>query len=60
MQVDDLFTKIGVLTMEVEFLRLELKKASERADEAESKLAELGGRLDPPVEVEEAKSASKG
>lgn len=38
MQVDDLFTKIGILTVENDMLRAELNQAKERNTELERRL----------------------
>jgi regulator of replication initiation timing len=38
LQVDDLFTKIGILTVENDMLRAELNQAKERINELERRL----------------------
>lgn len=38
LQIDDLFTKIGVLTVENDLLRAELNQAKERINELERRL----------------------
>lgn len=48
MQVDDLFTKIGILTVENDMLRAELKKLNERIAELESQLASVDEKAEEP------------